>query len=213
MGEDAGATIYLVDDDQSVLKGLARLLRASGYETRSFPSPVEFLATHDPQLPGCAILDLMMADIDGLDVQSRLDAAVSRPIIFLSGAGDISSSVQAMKAGAIDFLTKPVDPAQLLAAVERALLIDHRSRSVHAEVESINARLATLTPRERQVLEHVVAGRLNKQIAASLGTVEKTIKVHRMRMMHKMGVSCVADLVRLSGRAGVAPIPRAAIGP
>jgi FixJ family two-component response regulator len=214
MGEDARATIYLVDDDQSVLKGLARLLRASGYETRSFPSPVEFLAAHDPQLPGCAILDLMMGDIDGLDLQSRLEAAaISRPIIFLSGAGDISSSVQAMKAGAIDFLTKPVDPAQLLAAVERALVIDRRSRSVHAEVESINAKLAALTPRERQVLEHVVAGRLNKQIAASLGTVEKTIKVHRMRMMHKMGVSCVADLVRLSGRAGVAPIPRGAIGP
>jgi FixJ family two-component response regulator len=213
MGEDASATIYLVDDEQSVLKGLARLLRAAGYDTRSFPSPIEFLAAHDPQIPGCAILDLLMTDINGLDLQGRLCAAgVSRPIIFLTGTGDISSSVRAMKAGAVDFLTKPVEPAQLLAAVKRALVIDRRSRSDHAEVQSINARLAALTPRERQVLEHVVAGRINKQIAASLGTVEKTIKVHRMRMMHKMGVTCVADLVRLSGRIGVEPLPRT-IGP
>lgn len=206
MGRQLGFVVYLVDDDASVIKGLARLLKASSYETKAFASPRDFLAMHDPLTPGCAIVDLTMTEMDGLQLQQALIAGGhDRPIIFLTGTGDIPASVRAMKAGAVDFLTKPVDRQCLLAAIAKAKEIDERNRLRHEEECSINDRLATLTRREREVLPYVIAGRLNKQIAATIGTVEKTVKVHRMRMMAKLGVRCVADLVRLTERVGIAP--------
>lgn len=195
--------MFLVDDDPSVLRALSRLLRAAGYGVRTFHSSQEFQADHDPAVSGCLVLDLAMPGLNGLELQEALAASGSqRPIVFVSGHGDVSSSVQAMKAGAVDFLTKPVSEENLLAAVGRAIARDRQMRQAWAELQAIGARLATLTPREREVLEHVVAGRLNKQIAADLGTVEKTIKVHRSRMMEKMGVRSLADLVRIAERSG-----------
>jgi len=205
MGE-AGFTTFLVDDDPAVLRSITRLLKAAGYKTKSFLSPQKFLSAHDPSIPGCAIIDLVMSEIDGLNLQQALiEAGSERPIIFLTGKADISSSVQAMKAGAVDFLTKPVKREALFSALLHAAKVDALSRQKRKECKSIDDRLATLTHREREVLEHVIAGKLNKQIAASLGTVEKTVKVHRGRMMSKLGVRCVADLVRLADKAGIAP--------
>jgi FixJ family two-component response regulator len=205
MGE-ASFTTFLVDDDPAVLRSITRLLNAAGYKTKSFLSPQKFLSAHDPSIPGCAIIDLVMSEIDGLNLQQALIKAGSeRPIIFLTGKADVSSSVKAMKAGAVDFLTKPVKREALFSALLRAAKVDAISREKRKESKSIGERLATLTHREREVLEHVIAGKLNKQIAASLGTVEKTVKVHRGRMMSKLGVRCVADLVRLADKAGIAP--------
>jgi FixJ family two-component response regulator len=149
-----------------------------------------------------------MPDLDGLALQQALAAkGIERPVIFLTGRGDIPTTVRAMKAGAVDFLTKPVDAGALLAAIDSARERESRDREARAEMEFFTARLATLTPRERQVLGHVIAGRLNKQIAYDLGTVEKTIKVHRSRMMEKMGVRSLAELVRLAERAGIEAMP------
>jgi FixJ family two-component response regulator len=196
--------VFLVDDDAGVVKALARLLRTRGYPTRSYTSPREFLAQHDPAVPGCAVLDVSMPDLDGLGLQQALAAkGPHRPIIFLTGQGDIPTSVRAIKAGAIDFLTKPVSDTDLLAAIANAEEQDAVARKTYVEVTSINARIMTLTPREREVLPQVVAGRLNKQIASDLGTVEKTIKVHRSRIMGKLGVRTVADLVRMAGKVGI----------
>jgi FixJ family two-component response regulator len=203
---EAGFTTFLVDDDPAVLKAITRLLNAAGYRTRSFSSPQEFLSAHDPSIPGCAIIDLVMSELDGLHLQQALlETGSERPIIFLSGKGDVSTSVRAMKAGAVDFLTKPVKREALFSAVVRAAKVDALSRQKRDESKSIGDRLVTLTHREREVLEYVIAGRLNKQIAASLGTVEKTVKVHRGRMMAKLGVKSVADLVRLADKAGIVP--------
>jgi FixJ family two-component response regulator len=198
-------TVFIVDDDAGVVKGLGRLLRANGYEVQSFTSPVEFLTRHDVSIPGCALLDVSMPGIDGIELQQALSAGAGsqRPIVFLTGKGDIPTGVAAMKAGAVDFLTKPADYKAILAAIARAERLDHEARRNFAERDAIGRRIETLTARERQVLGHVVAGRLNKQIAADLGTVEKTIKVHRSRMMAKMGVRTVADLVRLAERVGI----------
>jgi FixJ family two-component response regulator len=206
---DAGHTIFLVDDDAGVLKALSRLLRARGYEAKPFTSPAEFLAHHDASLPGCAVLDVSMPGFDGLMLQEAMSVRGSmRPVIFLTGYGDIPTSVRAMRAGAIDFLTKPVNEADLLAAITRAVKADDESRSVNAERVSIVARVATLTPREHEVMTHIIAGRLNKQIAGDLGTVEKTIKVHRGRVMEKLQIRSVADLVRLAAKAGISPRKR-----
>jgi FixJ family two-component response regulator len=203
---EAGFTTFLVDDDPAVLKAITRLLNAAGYRTKSFSSPQEFLSAHDPSIPGCAIIDLVMSELDGLHLQQALlETGSERPIIFLSGKGDVSTSVRAMKAGAVDFLTKPVKREALFSAVVRAAKVDALSRLKRDESKSIGDLLATLTHREREVLEYVIAGRLNKQIAASLGTVEKTVKVHRGRMMSKLGVKSVADLVRLADKAGIVP--------
>src|SRR5262249_28874325 len=205
MGE-AGFTTFLVDDDPAVLRSITRLLKAAGYKTKSFLSPQKFLSAHDPSVPGCAIIDLVMSEIDGLNVQQALIKAGSEtPIIFLTGKVDVSSSGQAMKAGAGRFLTKPVKREALFSALLHAAKVDALSRQKRLESKSIDERLATLTHREREVLEHVIAGKLNKQIAASLGTVEKTVKVHRGRIMSKLGVRCVDDLVRLADKAGIAP--------
>jgi FixJ family two-component response regulator len=193
----AAATIFLVDDDEAVLRALRRLLGAAGHEVRSYASPLQFLAEHDPAVPGCAVLDLSMPGIDGLGIQAALSAGPGmRPVIFLTGKGDIPTSVRAMRAGAVDFLTKPVEASDLLAAISRAVALDREMRRSRSDAAAVAARLGTLTPREREVLALVVAGRLNKQIAHELGTSIKTIKVHRARVMAKMAVRTVADLVR-----------------
>jgi FixJ family two-component response regulator len=197
-------TVFLVDDDAGVLKALSRVLRARGYDVRPYASPQAFLADHDPAAPGCAVLDVAMPGLNGLALQQALTAGEThRPVIFITGKGDVPTSVRAMKAGAIDFLPKPVSDTDLVEAIARAREQDSKARQERAELAAIAAKLAALTPREREVLTHVVAGRLNKQIAGDLGTVEKTIKVHRSRMMEKLGVRTVADLVRLAGRAGI----------
>jgi FixJ family two-component response regulator len=199
-------TVFVVDDDAAVLRSMARILRAANVEARTFQSPAEFLANHDPEVPGCALLDIAMPALDGLQLQTELsEHGIERPIIFITGKGDIPTSVRAMKAGAVDFLTKPVKAEQLLDAVARAMERDAQARHERDLRSSIDAKLRQLTPREREVLSHVVAGRLNKQIAGDLGTVEKTIKVHRGRMMSKMGVRTVADLVRVAAHAGIGP--------
>lgn len=197
--------VYIVDDDTEVRRALARLLRSAGYTTRSFGSAGEFLVSGVARLSaGCIILDLAMPGLNGLELQEYLSASeCHRPIIFLTGNGDISKSVRAMKAGAVNFLTKPVDDRELLNAVEEALRVDAAERALWSSRNSVSERMATLTPRERQVFEQVVTGRLNKQIAAELGIVEKTIKVHRARMMRKMNAASLVELVRLASLAGV----------
>lgn len=193
--------VWIVDDDESVLRGLARLLQSEGYEARGFADPAAFLAAHDPSMHGCAIVDLGLPGLDGLALQERLLAQDdSRPLIFLTGLGTIPSAVQAIRAGAVDFLSKPVEAEQLLAAVRTALDRDAVIRSARAVMNSLRDRLSLLTPREREVLDEVVAGRLNKQIADRLGAAEKTIKVHRGRLMRKMGVRSVAELATLMTR-------------
>ena len=197
-------TVFVVDDDASVLKGLKRLLVAAGLNVAVFDSPQEFLERYDSNVAGCLVLDVAMPGLNGIELQQTLAARGSAlPIIFLTGHGDIPMGVQAMKRGAVDFLTKPVNDDDLLTAIHHAFDRDRVLRQDRAELAEIERRLATLTPREREVLLHVVSGRLNKQIAADLGTVEKTIKVHRARVMEKMQVRSLADLVRLTERAGL----------
>ncbi|TNM60997.1 response regulator transcription factor [Aliirhizobium smilacinae] len=199
MSDVTAPIIYLIDDDEAILKALRRLLETYGHHVDPYSSAESFLENHDPEAHGCAVVDLGLPGMDGLAVQELLVAeSVERPIIFLTGKGDIPASVRAMKAGAVDFLTKPVNAECLLAAVDAALKRDANMRQEASVRHKIEQRMASLTAREREVLGCVVAGRLNKQIAAELGTVEKTIKVHRGRMMEKMGVRTVADLVRLS---------------
>jgi FixJ family two-component response regulator len=197
-------TIFIVDDDPAVLTSLSRLLRSSGLNVVTFGSPQEFLGQHNPQAPGCLVLDVAMPGLNGLELQEALTKIGSMiPIIFLTGHGTVPASVQAMKSGALDFLAKPVDEEQLLEAIHMAIAKDGLTRQARAEIDEIQERLKTLTPREREVLTHVVSGQLNKQIAYDLGTVEKTIKVHRARVMEKMKVKSVAELVRLYERAGI----------
>ncbi len=206
--EEPEATIYLVDDDPELRKAMERLLESAGMQVASFASAQQFLDAYDRHVPGCLVLDLAMPGLNGLQLQRELEQRASAlPIVFLTGRGDIAASVQAMKHGASDFLTKPVDDTELLAAIHEALAIDRQRRRGSAERERIAQCLAALTERERQVLEHIVAGRLNKQIAAELGTVEKTIKFHRGNLMRKMGVRVVADLVKLAERAGIGAPP------
>ena len=197
-------TVYLVDDDAGVRKAVSRLLRARGYDVQSYSSPQEFLQQQDPAAAGCAVLDVAMPGLDGLALQRALTAGGSRrPVIFITGKGDVPTSVRAMKAGALDFLTKPVREKDLLEAIQRAQTRDAELRQLRSELDSIQAKINTLTPREREVFTHVVVGRLNKQIAGDLGTVEKTIKVHRSRMMEKLGLRSVADLVRMAEKAQI----------
>ena len=195
---DAVPCVRVVDDDASVLKSVDRLLRSAGFAVRTFPSPQAFLQQHDGAAPGCLVLDLAMPGLDGLQLQSALARSGDPcPVIFITGNGDIPSSVRAMKAGAVDFLTKPFDQGQLLAAVRAAIEMDRIARAERAERSSVDLRLAVLTPREHQVMAHVVAGHLNKRIAADLGISEKTVKVHRARVMDKMGAGSVAELVTM----------------
>jgi FixJ family two-component response regulator len=195
------SVIWLVDDDAAVLRGLERLLGAEGFETRCFLDAASFLDAHDPALAGCAVIDLGLQATSGLALQEQLaHGGGTRPVIFLTGQGSIPAAVQAMRAGAVDFLTKPVDADTLLAAIRAALDIDRMMRSQLSEVESLRLLLSSLTPRENEVLQEIVSGRLNKQIAHRLGAAEKTIKVHRGRVMRKMGVRSAAELVTLVSR-------------
>src|SRR5687768_2212012 len=175
----ADSTVFLIDDDSSVLKATSRLLRAAGYKVAAFGSAEQFLATYSAQMRGCVVLDFAMPSVDGLELQRELlERGCDLPIIFLTGRADVPMSVCAMKQGAVDLLIKPADEATIIRAVQSAIEKDRENgqdRAIHAEVAR---RLATLTPREREVLELVVSGMLNKQVAADLGTVEKTIKVH-----------------------------------
>ena len=197
-------TVFIVDDYAPLRKSISRLLKAAGFVVTAFASAEEFLAQYDRQTPGCLVLDLGMPTLDGLELQRILASAGSLlPIIFLTGTADIPKSVQAMKQGASDFLTKPVNDEDLLAAVRVAIEKNHALRKEQVELSEIRARLGTLTPREREVLEYVVAGKLNKQIAGDLGTVEQTIKIHRAHVMQKMRVRSVAELVRLTQRCGI----------
>lgn len=201
-------TVFVVDDDPSVLKGLRRLLVAAGLNVETFGSPQEFLERPEVTGLGCLVLDVAMPGLNGMELQEALDARGSLlPIIFLTGHGDIPMSVRAIKRGAVDFLTKPVDDEDLLAAIRNAFDKGRALRQARAEMADIERRMATLTPREREVLAHMVSGRLNKQIAADLGTVEKTIKVHRARVMEKMQVRSLAELVRLAERARIKSAP------
>jgi FixJ family two-component response regulator len=206
-------TVFVVDDAQEVRKALYRVLSAAGYQVSLFESAERFLREHDAEIPGCLLLDICMPGLSGLELQHALVGSPEpRPIVFLTGRGDIESSVSAMKDGAVDFLTKPIDAVHLFAAVEAALRRDEEQRREGAIRRMIKERLATLTPREREVMAHVVRGRLNKQIAAELGTGEKTVKVHRARMMSKMLARSVAELVQLGARVGVEIEPSLCVG-
>jgi FixJ family two-component response regulator len=198
--------VYLLDDEPEMLKALTRLLRAQGFQVRGFTRAREFLAHERHQGPACLVLDVAMPDIDGLGVQERLrQSGAELPLVFLTGHGDIPMSVRAVKAGAEDFLTKPVNAADLLRAVRAALQRASDRQTERQALAALQERLASLTPREREVLGHVIAGRMNKRIAADLGTGEQNIKVHRGRLMRKMGVRSVVELVRAAERLGIPP--------
>lgn len=197
-------TVFVVDDDVSVLKGLGRLIAGAGLNVATFNSPQQFLDRHDPDAPGCLVLDVEMPGFTGIELQRALAERGSiLPIIFLTGHGDVPTGIQAMKHGAVDFLTKPADANDLLAAIGQAFDRDRALRRERGDLVEVRGRLATLTPREREVLAYIVSGRRNKEIAADLGTVEKTIKVHRGRVMKKLQVRSLAELVRLAERANV----------
>lgn len=199
--------VFVVDDEPSVRKSLERLLRASGLEVSTCASGQEYLDQYDPDVAGCLVLDLSMPGLGGLEVQQALAArGAAPPIIFLTGRGDVSSSVQAMKRGAVEFLSKPVDDVVLIDTVRKAIETDRVDRLARAGLAAIRARLATLTPRESEVLACIIAGLLNKQTADRLGTAEKTIKVHRAHIMEKMQVRSLAELVRLADAAGITPV-------
>ncbi len=200
----ADAVVFVVDDDASVRRSLARLLGSAGFEVETFASSEDFLSAAHPERPSCLVLDLHMPGIGGLDLQHRLAAAGLDPaIVFLTGHGTVPSSVRAMKAGAVDFIQKPFDGPDLLAAVGRAVDRDRGARVERREREQVRVRFDVLTPRERQVMALVVAGLPNKLVADRLGTSEKTIKVHRGRVMAKMGAASLADLVRMGEKIGV----------
>ena len=194
-------TVYVVDDDASVRKSVGRLLRTAGLQVEVFASADEFLAHPPSDESACLLLDLKMPGRNGLELQEALVAARKPiPIVFVSGHGDIPASVRAMKGGAVDFLTKPYSVEELLEAVERAMAKDKRDRREQAQVTELESRARALTPREAEVLRLVVRGLLNKQVAAELGISEKTVKVHRARVMQKMRADSMADLVRMAGR-------------
>jgi FixJ family two-component response regulator len=205
---DASQMVFLIDDEPSVLKALARVIGATGFRTASFSSPQSFLEQYEPAARGCIVLDVSMPGFTGLELQQALiEKNCSLPIVFLTARGDIPTSVRAMKHGAVDFLTKPVDDNDLIAAVDRALDQEATDHVRRAQIAELQMRFSMLTSREQEVLGHVIAGRLNKQIAAVLGTTEKTVKVHRARVMEKMQAQSLAELVRLSGTAGISPTP------
>jgi len=197
--------VYLVDDAPGLRRALQRLLELEGLEVSAFASAEEFLAALPLEEPACLVLDVDLPGLDGLALQERLGARPTLPIVFLTGKGDIPMSVRAMKAGAVDFLTKPVEAEALVGAVRAALARGAARAAEERARAELGARLAELTPREREVLEHVLAGRLNKQIAAALGIGEHTVKVHRGRAMEKLALDSVAELARLADRLGLEP--------
>lgn len=196
-------TIYIVDDDAAFREALARLLRAGGYAVQTFASATEFLQSARSDAPGCVLLDLQMPGPSGLEMQSALaESDHPLPIVFLTGKGDIPTTVHAMRAGAEDFLTKPAKKVVLFAALERALARDAQAREQRARRRELRARFEALTPREREVLTHVLSGQLNKQIAMDIEASERTIKAHRANLMAKLQVQSVAELARLAHEAG-----------
>ncbi len=195
--------VYLVDDDASMLRALSRLLAVAGHAVQTFASATDFLGRHLPTDRGCVVADLRMPGISGLDLQSALaNSGNPLPVIFLTGHGDIPTSVHAMKDGAEDFLTKPVRKDDLLAAVKRALARDAEAFERRARQGELRRRFELLTPREQEVLTHVIAGKLNKEIAADLGAAERTIKAHRASIMEKLHAQSPAELGRLAQKAG-----------
>jgi len=200
------ATVFVVDDDPSVRKGLLRLIRSAGWQGEAFASAQEFLAQAALSRAGCVVLDVRMPGMTGPELRDLMAAqGISLPVIFLTGHGDIHTGVDAMKKGAVDFLQKPVDDEVLLQAIQQALERHAAAQIYRQELERIQACLLSLTPREREVMEYVIGGWLNKQIAAELAISEKTVKIHRGCVMHKMDVHSVAELVRQCETAGIAP--------
>ena len=203
---DGQETVFVVDDDEAVRRSLARLLRSAGLTVESFASAGEFLARDGYDGVGCIVLDVRMPDLDGMGLQARLaDEGDDLPIVFLTGHGDIPLSVRAMKKGAFDFLTKPVDEDVLLTTVRQALRRHQVARVGRFEAEALRARVDTLTPREKEVVRCVIAGARNKQIADHLGIAEHTVKLHRGQVMKKLGVNTVTALVNACQQAGIEP--------
>jgi FixJ family two-component response regulator len=204
---DAEALVFVVDDDAPMRESLKNLMRSVGLRVEAFASAQEFLRSPRPEVPGCLVLDVRLPGLSGLDLQKQMaEGDRDMPIIFITGHGDIPMTVQAMKAGAVEFLTKPFRDQELLDAIQQALARDRQARQQRAQGDALRRRYRLLTPRERDVLARVVAGLLNKQIAAELGTSEASVKVHRQHVMAKMGAGSLADLVRMADRLGI-PTP------
>jgi len=198
------AVIAIVDDDPSVRRGLQRLIRSAGWKAETFASAQEFLARSRAESPNCVLLDLQLPGLSGLDIQKRMaEVGLEIPIVFLTGHGNIPASVQAMKAGAVQFLTKPADEQELLQAIEEAVERDRRMRQQHVEMSELRGRYESLTPREQEVMQQVISGMLNKQIAAELNITEDTVKFHRGHIMRKMRADSFADLVRMAENLGI----------
>jgi FixJ family two-component response regulator len=198
------AVIAIVDDDPSVRRGLDRLLRSAGWDVETFASAQEFLSRVSVEPPSCLVLDLQLPGLSGLDLQKRMaDAGLETPIVFLTGHGNIPASVQAMKAGAVEFLTKPFDEKDLLSAIQEAIERDRRTRQQQADMRDLRDLYNLLTPREQEVMRKVVSGLLNKQIAAELKIAEDTVKFHRAHIMRKMRAGSLADLVRMAANLGI----------
>jgi FixJ family two-component response regulator len=199
-------TVHIVDDDASFLAAISRLLRASGFEVRTFSSAADFLGQRDVDAPGCVVADLRMPGMSGFDLQSALTQTSNPlPILFLTGHGDVPSTVRAMRGGAEDFLEKRVPKEEVLDAVRRCLSRDASERQSRAQIDELRARFDALSKRELEVLSHVVQGRLNKQIADDLSIHERTVKLHRTAITTKLGVSSVAELTRVTMEAGIFP--------
>jgi len=198
------STVFIVDDDALVRRSLERLILSVGLRVKAFSSASEFLDSQRPDGPACIVLDIRMPGLSGLDLQQELSAAgLDMPVVFVTGHGTVPMSVRAMKAGAVDFLQKPIDDQVLLDAVQRAIDKDRQAREEQAGQQELERRLDSLTPREREVFALVVSGLLNKQIGGELGTSEKTIKVHRARVMQKMQADSLADLVRMGEKLAI----------